>query len=220
MDSGTLSAADVALLNKNSGFGSDSFMWIFGLLILMGLFNGNFGGFGGNAGAQYATREQVQNGFDTQNMQMQTNGILSAVTNGTAQTIAASTQNAANAITAIKDGNASLIREFGNVETALASLAGQQQNCCCDIKQLVQTTSAVTDAAIAAAKYETAMQMAGMEQRLTSKMDASEITNLRDQVNALQLQAATANVMRYPNGWTFNGGYFPPMSGGCNCGNI
>lgn len=36
----------------------NSFMWIFGLLILLGLFNGGFGGFGGN-GQQYATRDQV-----------------------------------------------------------------------------------------------------------------------------------------------------------------
>ena len=29
----------------DAGFGGDSFMWIFGLLILLGLFNGGFGGF-------------------------------------------------------------------------------------------------------------------------------------------------------------------------------
>ena len=98
-------------MGNDGMFGGNAFMGIFGLLILVGLLNGGFGGFGGG-GQQYATRDQVQNGFDTQNMQMQTSGILSAVTNGTAQTIAASTANASNAITAIKDGNAALIREF------------------------------------------------------------------------------------------------------------
>ena len=70
--------------------GSNAFFWVFALLVLMG---GGFNGFGGG-GQQYATRDQVQNGFDTQNMQMQTSGILNAVTDGTAQTIAASTGNA------------------------------------------------------------------------------------------------------------------------------
>ena len=204
-------------IGNGDGFGgSNAFFWVFALLVLMG---GGFGNGWGNNGNTNAIQADVNRGFDNQNLQAQTRDILSAVTNGTAQTIAASTANATNAINAIKDGNANLIREFGNVETALTSLAGQQQACCCDIKQLVQRTSAVTDAAIAAAKYETAMQMAGMEQRITAKMDANEITSLRDQVNALQLQAATSNVLRFPNAWTYTGGFFPPVSG-CACSNI
>ena len=200
----------------NDSMGGNSFMWLFGLLILLGLFNG--GGIGGFNGNSNAVQADVNRGFDNQNLQAQTRDILTAVTNGTAQTISASTANATNAINAIKDGNASLIREFGNVETALTSLAGQQQSCCCDIKQLVQATSANTDAQIANAKYETALQMAGMEQRIMSKMDANEITALRDQVQQLQLQNATANVLRYPNQWTYTGGFFPPMQ--CGCANI
>lgn len=178
----------------NEGMGG-GFMWIFGLLILVGLLNGGFGGFGGG-NQQYATRDQVQNGFDTQNLQAQTRDIMGAVTNGTAQTIAASTANATNAINAIKDGNASLIREFGNVETALTALGGKQQECCCAILR-----------AIDGVNYNTSMQIAG----LSSKLDAQEIQSLRDQVSALQLQQATGNVLRFPNAWTFNGGVFPPV---------
>ena len=122
--------------NNDGGFGLNGLGGIFALLILLGIFNGGFGGFGGG-NQQYATRDQVQNGFDTQNMQMQTAGILNAVTSGTAQGIAASTQNAANAINAIKDGNAALIREFGTVEAALTALGGQSQECCCNILRAV-----------------------------------------------------------------------------------
>lgn len=217
----SLSPADIAALNGNGMWGDGgAFMWIFALLILA---NGGFGGFGNNVAnalgyENLATSAEVQRGFDNQNLQAQTRDILSAVTNGTAQTIQASTQNAANAITAIKDGNASLIREFGNVETALTALGGKQQECCCDIKQLVQATSADTNAQIAASKYDTSMQMAQMEARLTAKMDANEIQALRDQVANLQMQQATAGMLKFPNSWSYNAGGFPPIFGGCGCG--
>ena len=187
--------------------GGNGFLGIFGLLILVGLLNGGFGGFGGGQ-QQYATRDQVQNGFDTQNMQMQTAGILNAVTSGTAQTIAASTQNAANAINAIKDGNASLIREFGNVETALTALGGQSQECCCNILRAVDGVNyngAINTAAINA---NTTAQV----QKILDAIMGNRMADMQSQINALQLQAATANVLRFPNAWTFNGGVFPPAA--------
>ena len=187
--------------------GGNGFLGIFGLLILVGLLNGGFGGFGGGS-QQYATRDQVQNGFDTQNMQMQTAGILNAVTSGTAQTIAASTQNATNAINAIKDGNASLIREFGNVETSLTALGGQSQECCCNILRAVDGVNyngAINTAAINA---NTTAQV----QKILDAIMGNRMADMQSQINALQLQAATANVLRFPNAWTFNGGVFPPAA--------
>ena len=207
-----LSAADVALLN-NDGMGSgwNSMIWLFAIIALMG---GGFGGFGfgGNGAAALtagmATQNDVQRGFDTQNLQMQTQGILSAVTNGTAQTIAASTQNASNAITAIKDGNAALIREFGNVETALTALGGQSQECCCNILRAVDGVNyngAINTAAINA---NTTAQV----QKILDAIMGNRMADMQSQINALQLQAATANVLRFPNAWTFNGGVFPPAA--------
>ena len=193
--------------NDGGMFGGNGFMGIFGLLILVGLLNGGFGGFGGG-NQQYATRDQVQNGFDNQNMQMQTAGILNAVTSGTAQTIAASTQNATNAINAIKDGNASLIREFGNVETALTALGGQSQECCCNILRAVDGVNyngAINTAAINA---NTTAQV----QKILDAIMGNRMADMQSQINALQLQAATSNVLRFPNAWTFNGGVFPPAA--------
>ena len=177
-------------------FGGNGFMGIFGLLILLGIFNGGFGGFGGG-NQQYATRDQVQNGFDTQNLQAQTRDILSSVTNGTAQTIAASTANASNAINAIKDGNASLIREFGNVETALTAIGGKMQECCCSQLR-----------AIDGVNYNTTVQI----QKVLDALAANRMADMQSQINALQLQAATSNVMRFPNAWTYAGGVFPPVT--------
>ena len=185
----------------------NGFMGIFGLLILLGIFQ-NGGIFGGGNQQQYATRDQVQNGFDTQNMQMQTSGILTAVNNGTAQVISASTQNAANAINAIKDGNAALIREFGTVETALTALGGQSQECCCNILRAVDGVNyngAINTAAINA---NTTAQV----QKILDAIMGNRMADMQSQINALQLQAATANVLRFPNAWTFAGGSFPPAA--------
>ena len=187
-------------------WGGNGFMGIFGLLILLGILNGGFGGFGGG-NQQYATRDQVQNGFDTQNMQMQTSGILSAVTNGTAQTISASTANATNAINAIKDGNAALIREFGNVETALTALGGKQQECCCEILRSVDSVnynSAINTAAINA-------NTTAQTQKILDAIMGNRMADMQSQINALQLQAATSNVLRFPSAWTYAGGVFPPV---------
>ena len=194
-------------MGNEGGFGLNGLGGIFALLILLGIFNGGFGGFGGGS-QQYATRDQVQNGFDTQNMQMQTAGILNAVTSGTAQGIAASTQNASNAINAIKDGNAALIREFGNVETALTALGGQSQECCCNILRAVDGVNyngAINTAAINA---NTTAQV----QKILDAIMGNRMADMQSQINALQLQAATANVLRFPNAWTFNGGVFPPAA--------
>ena len=78
-------------MGGDGGFGLNGLGGIFALLILLGIFNGGFGGFGGNNGVNTLNAD-MQRGFDNQNLQAQTRDILSAVTSGTAQTIAASTQ--------------------------------------------------------------------------------------------------------------------------------
>ena len=181
-----------------NGMGDGSFMWIFGLLILLGLFNGGGFGFGGN-GNTNALSADMQRGFDNQNTMAQTRDILSAVTNGTAQTIAASTQNATNAISAIKDGNASLIREFGNVESAISGIAGEMQNCCCS-----------TLRAIDGVNYNTTVQI----QKVLDAISGNRMADMQNQINALQLQNAMSGVLRFPSAWTYAGGVFPPVQGG------
>lgn len=169
-----------------------------------------FGGFGGGnaaVAAGMATQADMQRGFDTQNIQAQTRDILAAVTGGTAQTVAASTQNAANAITAIKDGNASLIREFGNVENALTALGGKQQECCCAILRGIDSVnynSAINTASINANTTE-------QTQKILDALAANRMADMQNQINQLQLQNAMSGVLRFPTAWTYQGGYFPPL---------
>lgn len=209
MESGTLSAADVALLNRDDGFGGgwSGMIWLFAILAMFG--GGGFGGWGGGNNGINALNADMQRGFDTQNLQAQTRDILGAVTNGTAQVISASSQNAANAINAIKDGNAALIREFGNVETALTAMSGVQQECCCNILRAVDGVnynSAINTAAINA-------NTTAQTQKILDAIMGNRMADMQNQINALQLQAATAGVLRFPSAWTYNGGVFPPVTG-------
>ena len=195
-------------MNENSLFGGSGLM-IFGLILLFMIFGGGGFGYGANGGGVAALNADMQRGFDTQNLQTQTAGILNAVTNGTAQTIAASTANATNAINAIKDGNASLIREFGNVETALTALDGNMRDCCCGIKtQIMQSdyNAAMRDAA-------TNANFTAQTQKVLDAIAQNKIEALQAQVNKLQLQQATAGVLRFPNSWSYDAGQFPPVFG-------
>ena len=212
MDNGTgLTASDVALLNNDGMGGWNGMIWLFAILALMG---GGFGNWGGNNSAVNALNADMQRGFDTQNLQAQTRDILGAVTSGTAQTIAASTQNASNAITAIKDGNANLIREFGNVESALTALGGKQQECCCSTLRAIDSVNyngAINTAAINA---NTTAQIQGIKDMLVAQRDQEQ----QARISQLELQQAMNGVLRFPNSWTYGAGYFPPVFNGC-CGN-
>ena len=183
----------------NDGFGSGRWIFLFAILALMWGGNGAFGG----AGNTNAIQADVNRGFDNQNLQAQTRDILGAVTSGTAQTIAASTANATNAINAIKDGNAALIREFGNVENTLTALGGKQQECCCN-----------TLRAIDGVNYNAAMNT----QKILDALAQNKIEALQAKVNSLELAQAVSGVVRYPNSYTYSAGQSPFCSG-CGCNN-
>lgn len=211
-----LSIGDVAALSNGGlgGLGGDLSGLIY-LAVIFAMFGGGFGfgGFGNGAGAAVATgmatQADMQRGFDAQNSMANQRETLAAVTNGTAQTIAASTQNAANAITAIKDGNAALIREFGNVETALAGVAGKQQECCCEILRAVDGVNYASAINTAAINANTTAQT----QRILDAISSNRISEMEQQIQQLTLQNAMQGVMRFPSAWTFAGGSFPPVAG-------
>ena len=86
-------------------------------------------------------------------------------------------------------------------------MGGQMQSCCCDILRAtdaVNYNGAINTASINA---NTTAQV----QKVLDALCANRMADMQNQINALQLQAATANVLRFPNAWTFNGGVFPPV---------
>ena len=192
----------------NDGFGFGGGMGIFAFFILALLFGGN--GWGNNGNNSNAIQADVNRGFDNQNLQAQTRDILGAVTSGTAQTIAASTANATNAINAIKDGNAGIIREFGTVETALTALAGKQQECCCSTLRAIDSVNyngAINTASINATSTANA-------QKILDALAQSKIESLQAKVQTLELANQMSGVVKYPMSATYGAGVSPF----CNCG--
>lgn len=212
MGEGTgLSASDVALLNGDGGFGNNSFIWLFAILALMG---GGFGGWGNNAIGyeNLATSNEVQRGFDNQNLQAQTRDILAAVNAGTAQSVAATNQTFHDSLMANQGLYNEIARDIANVQMAQAQTLANQNECCCSTKQ-----------AIAQSNYDGAMRDAATNANFTAQIQSvkdliagNRIADMQNQINELQLQNAMAGVVRYPNAWTYNAGISPFC--GCNCG--
>lgn len=206
------------------GFGGSG-MWLFALLILFGLFNNGFGGFGNNAIGyeNLATSNEVQRGFDNQNLQAQTRDILAAVNAGTAQSVAATNQTFHDTVNALSDKYSELARDMSSLAVGQANLLANQNSCCCSQKMLTQEVGASVNANIAQNRYDAAMNTAAINanttaqtQKILDAIQQNKIESLQQQVNALELQNATSNVLRYPNSWTYNAGMSPFC--GCGCG--
>ena len=198
---GSLTASDVALLNGDGMGGWNGMIWLFAILALMG---GGFGGFGGNNSSN-AIQNDINRGFDNQNLQAQTRDILSAVNSGTAQAVAATNQTFHDNLSAMQSLYNETARDIAGLAVGQANVLANQNECCCSTKMLIQQSAS-----------DNALLMAQMEARLAAKMDANEIQNLRDKVDQLQLAQATSGMLKFPNSWSYGAGPFPPIFG---CGN-
>lgn len=214
MDNGGLSASDVALLNNGGfgDFGGGAMMWIFALLILA---NGGFGGFGNNGLANaigyenLATSNEVQRGFDNQNLQAQTRDILAAVNAGTAQSVAATNQTFHDNLSAMQSLYNETARDLSNLALGQANMLAQENQCCCNTLRAidgVNYNNALNTASINANIVE---QIQGVKDMIAG----NRMADMQNQINDLQLQNALSGVVKYPNGWTYNAG----MSPFCNC---
>lgn len=118
-----ISAADAVLLGQNrDGFG-DGGWWIWAFLIFaMFGWGGNGFGFGGNNGA--LTEAQLCNGFNFNNLESGIRGISNGICDSTF---------ALN--NAINNTNIAMLQGFNGVQSGVANLGYQLQNCCCEINR-------------------------------------------------------------------------------------
>jgi len=158
----------------------NSFVWIFGLLILLGLFNGGFGFNGNGAGA---TSAEVQRGFDTQN----------TIANQR-ENLAATNQSFHDTLAAMQSLYNETARDIAALQVGQAQALANQNSCCCETKQLIMQNnydSALRDAA-------TNASFTAQIQSVKDMIAQDKIESLQAQVNALNLQAQMAGVVKYP----------------------
>lgn len=202
-----LTASDVALLNgRNDDWGNSSFMWIFALLILAN------GGLWGNNGyqPQYATQDFVQNGFNFNDLQDQNRDIMNSITNGTAQSVAATNQAKYDNINAAKDIQSALAAQIGDVKMLQQQAFANQTECCCNTLRAIDGVNynqALNTAAINA-------NVTAQTQKVLDAISGNRMADMQQQINQLQLQNAVSGVVRYPNASTYYAGTNPF----CNCG--
>lgn len=217
MENGGLSASDVALLNNDGFGGGNSFMWIFGLLILMSMFNGGWGNNGFNNAIGYenlATSNEVQRGFDAQNSLANEREILSAVNSGTAQAVAATNQTFHDTLGIIQNRYDELARDISGLAVGQANTLAKINECCCDTRQMIMQSN-----------YDGAMRDAATNANFTAQIQSvkdmisqDKIESLQNQVNQLNLANQLNGVVRYPTNTYY--AVPSPCFGGCGCGNI
>lgn len=203
-----LTASDVALLNGDGNCGGwGGMIWLFAILAMMG---GGFNFGGGRGYEQYATRDQVQNGFDTQNLQAQTRDILAAVNAASMAGVQATNQVYHDVVGYVGDKYDELQRDISGLAVGQANLLAHQNDCCGSItRQLMQNNydAAMRDAA-------TNANIVAQGQRVIDAITENKIEAMQNRINQLELQNALQGVVRYPNGWTYNAGN-SPFCGGC-----
>lgn len=217
----TVSDSGTPMIMGGDGFGcGGGFIWAFLIFaLLMG--NGGFG-FGGNGnGNANAIQADVNRGFDNQNLQAQTRDILTAVNNGTAQSVAASNQVYHDLASNLGDKYSELARDVAGVNASVQQAIANQNECCCSNKLLIAETGAGINASIAQNRFDAAMNTAAINatttaqtQKILDAISQNKIEALQGKVNQLELQSALANVVRYPTNFTYNAGPSPF----CGCG--
>lgn len=204
-------------------FTSGGGLWLFAILALM--WGGGFGGFGGfgNAGfanaigyQNLATQNDVQRGFDNQNSMGNQREILSAVTNGTAQSVAATNQIFHDLIGYVGDKYNELDRDVLMVNSGIQQSIANQNACCCDTKMLISETSAQNRYDALKNTNDINAVTIGQTQKILDAISQNKIEALQGRVNQLELQNAVAGVVRYPSSATYNAGGSPFCNCGCN----
>lgn len=199
---------------SNDGFFGGNGLWLFAILALM--WGGNGGFFGnGNLGYRPATAEDVNNGFNFNDLQNQNRDIINAITQGTAQSVAATNQTFHDTLGAINDKYSELERDIAGLAVGQANLLAKQNECCC--AQLRAIDGVNYNAAMNTAAIKEAILLDGQKTR--DLITTNKIEALQDKINKLELAQATAGMVKYPTSTAYNAGTNPFCNCGCGFGN-
>ena len=206
-----LSAADVAAVTGNGGFGNgfggDGAWWL--LVLFLFAFNGNWGngGWGGNggyAGTPYVVND-VQRGFDQSAIMGGINGVQSAVTNGFVDTAAALCNGFASVNGAISNGFAQAeiaanARQIADMQTNFG-LQSQLAQCCCDnrlasadLKYTIATENCADRTALADGVRDILESQSAGIQRILDQMCNDKIDAKNEKIADLERQLTMANL--------------------------
>ena len=206
-----LSASDVALMSRDGdgwGNGWGGMIWLFAILAMMG---GGFGWNGGGNGNSNAIQNDINRGFDNQNLQAQTRDILAAVNAASMTAVQTTNQVYHDIVGYVGDKYNELQRDVAGLAVGQANLLAHQNECLGGLsRQIMQNNydAALRDAA-------TNANIVAQAQQIKDMFQADKFEAMQNRINQLELQNALAGVVRYPNGWTYNAGN-SPFCGGCN----
>lgn len=235
---GGMGPADVAAVMRGNYGGYDNYglgggAWWIVLLFIAMMWGGN--GMWGNNGFQnaigyenLATSNEVQRGFDNQNSMSNQREILASVKDASYQGMQNANQNTQYITGQVMDKYNELERDIQGIAMAQQAAMANQQQCCCETKMLISETAAnqryesamQNNAAIQAIREEGAATRAMYQQYRYDDL-MRDYNKLDQRLNTQELRsdiaAATANVVRYPNGFVYNAG--PSPFCGCNSWN-
>ena len=204
-----LTASDVALLNNDGMAGGwGGMIWLFAILAMMG---GGFGWNNGGNGNSNAIQNDINRGFDNQNLQAQTRDILAAVNTASMTAVQTTNQVYHDIVGYVGDKYNELQRDVAGLAVGQANLLAHQNECLGGLsRQIMQNNydAALRDAA-------TNANIVAQAQSIKDMFQADKFEAMQNRINQLELQNALQGVVRYPNGWTYNAGN-SPFCGGCN----
>jgi hypothetical protein len=189
----------------NGGYDNFGGSWIFLFAILALMWGGNGAFGGGNLGYRPATAEDVNNGFNFNDLQNQNRDIINAITSGTAQSVATTNQVYHDTVAAFNDKYSELQRDVAGLAVGQANLLAKQNECCCSINRAIDGVN--YNAALNTAAIKDAILLDGQKTR--ELITTNKIEALQQRINKLELDRAMAGVVRYPNTTSYDSGTNP-----------
>lgn len=190
LTSSEMSAADIAAVTGNDGFGNGNGAW----WIILFLFALGWGGYGYGNGGGNGVDAYMQRGFDQTAVMSGINGLTSAVANGFANAEVSRCNGQTNILQAMNNN------QMGTIQ-GMNTLAMGLQNCCCenrasvaDLKYTVATEACADRSAISEALRDVIANNTANTQAILDKMCQQEIDALKTQNANLQTQLNMMNL--------------------------